>query len=263
LSQFKKGDILFRQGDVSDRVLRVSSGEIEVLRQVDGDVIVLGEVREGQWLGEMGVIENRNRNATARAASDGTIEVLTAQQFFDQVTNDPGLARELILRLSIRLTSIENRIAHGQLPFFPEHFGSRERTTSEAMIIPENVTISIIAQTDALRARIGAAPIQVLDLPYVIGRRRLPGEAKPTRRPNLMIEDAEPFRLSRDHFMITRDMTRLLILDLGSTLGTIVNGGAIGHHFMTDAAPLHRGDNRIVAGGQGSPFAFIVSVGPS
>jgi pSer/pThr/pTyr-binding forkhead associated (FHA) protein len=78
-----------------------------------------------------------------------------------------------------------------------------------------------------------------------------------------MIEDAEPFRLSRDHFMITRDTTRLLILDLGSTLGTIVNGGAIGHHFMTDAAPLHRGDNRIVAGGRGSPFAFIVSVGPS
>jgi CRP-like cAMP-binding protein len=102
LSQFKKGDVLFREGDASDRVLRVTSGEIEVLREVGEASIVLGNVRQGEWLGEMGVIENRNRSATARAASDGAVEILTAQQFLDRMTNDPPLARELILRLSIR-----------------------------------------------------------------------------------------------------------------------------------------------------------------
>jgi hypothetical protein len=125
----------------------------------------------------------------------------------------------------------------------------------------ENVTISLVAQTGALRDRIGAAPIQVVALPYVVGRRPLQGEAEPARHPNLMIEDAVPFRLSRDHFMITGGKNRLLILDLGTTLGTIVNGRAIGHHFMNDAAPLRRGENRIVAGGWGSPFEFVVSVG--
>jgi hypothetical protein len=34
LIQFKKGDILFRQGDASECVLRVRSGEIEILREV-------------------------------------------------------------------------------------------------------------------------------------------------------------------------------------------------------------------------------------
>ena len=107
--RFKKGDVLFQQGDASDRVLRVGRGEIEVLREVGTASVVLGQVRAGEWLGEMGVIENRNRSATARAATDGAVEVLTARQFLDRVSSDPKLARELILRLSIRLRKIEDK----------------------------------------------------------------------------------------------------------------------------------------------------------
>jgi CRP/FNR family transcriptional regulator, cyclic AMP receptor protein len=80
---FKKGDTLFRQGDASDRVLRIVSGEIEVLREVEAASILLGHVREGEWLGEMGVVENRSRSATARATTDCVVEVLGAQQFLD------------------------------------------------------------------------------------------------------------------------------------------------------------------------------------
>jgi CRP-like cAMP-binding protein len=97
--RFNKGDVLFRQGDVSDSALRVSSGEIEVLREVGTASVVLGHVQAGEWLGEMGVVENRSRSATARAVTDGAVEILTARQFLDRVSSDPNLARELILRL--------------------------------------------------------------------------------------------------------------------------------------------------------------------
>jgi pSer/pThr/pTyr-binding forkhead associated (FHA) protein len=80
------------------------------------------------------------------------------------------------------------------------------------------------------------------------------------RRPDLLIEDEAPFRLSRHHFMIARSGDRVLVSDLGSTLGTMVNGRAIGHHFMKDAEPLHRGENHVVAGGWDSPFEFLVSI---
>ena len=52
-----------------------------------------------------------------------------------------------------------------------------------------------------------------------------------------------------------------MLRTVGSTLGTMVNGRAIGHHFMKDAEPLHRGENHIVAGGWNSPFEFLVSIG--
>jgi CRP-like cAMP-binding protein len=67
-------------------------------------------VRDGEWLGEMGVIEGRSRNATAPAAADGEVEVLTARQFSERVSSELALARDLILRLSIRLRRIEDKL---------------------------------------------------------------------------------------------------------------------------------------------------------
>ena len=89
LRQFKKGDFLFRQGDASDRVFLVKSGEIEVWREVGADSVLLGHVRQGEWLGEMGVIEGRNKSATARASVEGEAEVFTVEQFLGRISTDP------------------------------------------------------------------------------------------------------------------------------------------------------------------------------
>ena len=257
---FKKGDVLFRQGDPSDCVLRVMTGEIEVLREVGGTSVLLGHVRDGEWLGEMGVIENRSRSAMARAAADGEGELLTPRQFLDRVSSDSVLARELILRLSIRLRKIEDKIAGELLPFAGGGSRSGPSGTASEAVGAENATISLAAQTDVLRAWIGPAPIRVAKLPFLVGRLPVEGESKSSRRPDLLIEDERPFRLSRQHFMIARSGDQLLVSDLGSTLGTIVNGRPIGQDFTKDAAPLHPGENHVVAGGRDSPFAFSVSV---
>jgi CRP-like cAMP-binding protein len=254
----KKGDVLFRQGDASDRVLRVWTGEIEILREVGVNSVALGHVRGGEWLGEMGVIENRRRSATARATADGEVEILTAQQFLERVSSDPALARDLILRLSVRLRKIEDKIAGDLLPI--AHDRSRDSGTASDAVAAIGTTISLAPQTDALRARIGAAPIQVERLPFLVGRVGVEGEPQPLHRPDLPIEDKRPFLLSRQHFMIAQSGGRLLVTDVGSTLGTLVNGQGIGQHFTKDTAPLHRGENSIVAGGHDSPFAWSVSV---
>src|ERR1019366_7435409 len=127
-------------------------------------------------------------------------------------------------------------------------------------VIADDATIWLTAQSDALRARIGAAPIHVAKLPFLVGRVPVEGDARPLRHPDLLIEDEEPFRLSRQHFMIARSGDRLLVSDLGSTRGTMVNGWAIGHHFMKDAEPLHRGENHVVAGGTDCTFKFSVFI---
>lgn len=257
---FKKGDVLFRQGDPSDWVLRISRGDVEILREVGDASVLLGHVRDGEWLGEMGVMENRSRSATARAAADGVAETMSAQQFVDQVSTDPALARELIVRLSIRLRRIEDKVAGDLLPAPHERATDGPDGAPSDAVIGEGAAISLAAQTSVLRARIGAAPIEITSLPYVVGRKPVAGETEPVTPANLMIDDKEPFRLSRDHFMILRSGDRLFVSDLGSTLGTIVNGQAIGHHFMRDSTRLRRGDNHVIAGGLGSPFEFLISV---
>lgn len=232
----------------------IEAGKIEILREIDSDSILLGEVETGEWLGEMGVMEIRQRSATARAAADGTAEVHTSDEFIDRVSRNPAIARDLLLRLSIRLRRLEDKVA-----------GTLSRSDPQARDQEDKVPLgkvglSLAASNDLLRGHIGAAAIRLTHLPYIVGRIPDEDEKEPARQPDLRIPDHEPFRLSRDHFMIVQQEDRFLVCDLGSTLGTIVNGKAIGHHFMDDSASLHRGQNRILAGGWDSPFDFTVSV---
>lgn len=253
-STFKKGDVLFREAQPSLSVLRIQRGEVEVVREVDGKTVVLGHVREGEWLGEMAAVERRNHSATARATVDGSAEVLSVQQFLDQVSRDSALAQELIFRLSIRLRNVEDRIA-GTAPQVAQ---PEERAEAPAGAL----AISLTAQSESLRALIGSAPINVKRLPFVVGREPMTGERRPARAPDLRIKDDAPFRLSRDHFMVERvESGALVVSDLDSTLGTIVNGKPIGSHFNQDSARLHEGRNRVQAGGLDSPFDFVISVG--
>ena len=59
-------------------------------------------------------MENRPRNATARAASEVEVEVLTPTEFFDQIARSPRAARELIQRLSQRLREADDRIVDNE-----------------------------------------------------------------------------------------------------------------------------------------------------
>src|SRR5690242_106151 len=178
---FRKGDVLFRQGDPSDCVLRVLRGEIEIVREVGATPFLLGHAREGEWLGEMGVIENRPRSATARAASDGAVESLTAPQFLARVSREPELAHELILRLSVRLKRIEDRIAGDLLPFTPARHTERREMVSEPVSAAEPLAIAIAGRSPAMRAQIGVTPLEVTQLPFVVGRMPEPREAHPAQ----------------------------------------------------------------------------------
>ena len=113
-TSFAEGQVLFREGDPADSVFRLISGSIDILRELDGQPILLGTVGAGQFIGEMGVLENRTRSATARAASEVEVEILTPAEFFDQIANSPPAARELIQRLSQRLREADDRIVNDE-----------------------------------------------------------------------------------------------------------------------------------------------------
>jgi hypothetical protein len=103
-------------------------------------------------------------------------------------------------------------------------------------------------------------PVGLGNRPFVVGRRPIAGEGPPPRQPDLMLDDTEPFRLSRNHFMIEPSPEGYHVRDLRSTLGTMVNGQRIGGYFRTDYALLRAGENEVIAGGADSRFVFSVCI---
>ena len=113
-THFAKGQVLFREGEPADSVFRLLRGAVDIFRELDGEAILLGTVGAGQFIGEMGVVENLPRSATAQAASEVEIEILAPTEFFDQIAGSPPAARELIQRLSQRLREADDRIVNDE-----------------------------------------------------------------------------------------------------------------------------------------------------
>jgi CRP/FNR family transcriptional regulator, cyclic AMP receptor protein len=258
LKRFDSGATLFRQDDPSDEVILILSGSAEVLREHGDDAIVLGTVRAGEYVGEMGVLEGRPRSATVRAAESVEAELIERQPFLERVSAEPELARKLLLRMSARLRDVEDMLT--------KIYASHEAPPSGGQLVPAAPTVAappsltLAGSTYAAKFFIGPEPIPIPHLPFTVGRQHDQQEPPSVITPDLAIAEDQPHRLSRAHFMLIQDRSEILVRDLNSTLGTIVNGQPLGRDFPVDSAPLHRGENSVVAGGSGSPFAFMVTL---
>ena len=253
--RFEQGEVLFRQGDPSDVAIQILSGSAEVLRHAGDDAIVLGTVQAGEFVGEMGVLEDRPRSATVRAAAPLEAELIERQAFLERVSAEPELARKLLVRMSARLRDVEDMLTRIYTQGSEE--AGRDRVLAPAAA-PSSITLA--AGTERARRVIGGDPIAIDRLPFTVGRQPEEGEAHPVIAPDLAIPEPAPYRLSRAHFSLVAEGGGVVVRDLESTLGTIVNQRAIGRDFPLDSAPLRQGANTIVAGGRGSPFVFTVTV---
>ena len=254
-AHFAEGQVLFREGDPADRVFRLLNGAVDILREFDGDPILLGTVGPGQFVGEMGVVENRPRSATARAASEVEVEILTPTEFLDQIAGSPRDARELIQRLSQRLREADDRIVNDE-----RRSGRAQGNRQVSQTAVVSVHNAYLAAKNPWLQRQFDTPLGLGDLPFIVGRGVVAGEGLPPLEPDLKLDDTAPFRLSRNHFTIEKRDGSYHVRDLCSTLGTIVNGEPIGDHFRADDALLRAGENEVIAGGVESPFVFSVFI---
>ena len=260
LKKFDPDEILFRQGDPSEFAILIVSGSAEVLRDAGDDAIVLGVVQAGEFVGEMGVLEGRPRSATVRAASNLEAELIERQVFLDRVSSEPELARKLLVRMSERLRDVDDLLARLYSAKDSEDAGGRRDLVEAPLSVAASPSITLAATTYGAKFFVGADPIEIPHLPFTVGRQSGGHATAAAITPDLAIPEQAPYRLSRAHFSLIARAGQVLVCDLNSTLGTIVNGRPLGRDFPGDSAPLHMGENTLVAGGKGSPFAFVVTL---
>ena len=97
--RFAAGEIVFEQGDDADGVYIVREGEIELLL----DNVLVGFEQAGGIIGEMAMIEESTRSATARARTDCVLEHLNRDQFIDMIEASPSFVLHLMRVMAERL----------------------------------------------------------------------------------------------------------------------------------------------------------------
>ncbi|MCX6895384.1 MAG: cyclic nucleotide-binding domain-containing protein [Verrucomicrobia bacterium] len=102
--RFAKGADIFKEGDTGDGVYVVKDGLVHISSLVGSNTRhVFSKINPGEIFGEMAVLENKPRSATATAAQDTVVYFIPRDTVLALVERSPRLAAELLREISARL----------------------------------------------------------------------------------------------------------------------------------------------------------------
>ncbi|MEN8183563.1 MAG: cytochrome P450 [Myxococcota bacterium] len=95
-AQFEAGDVLYREGDPARDCYVIVEGETDVT--VSGRFV--GNIGEGESVGEMGLLDSAPRTATVVARTPVTVQVIDGRSFDRLLDEAPSVTRALLCQVS-------------------------------------------------------------------------------------------------------------------------------------------------------------------
>ena len=108
---FKKGAVIFEEGDDGNEAYVVKSGYVTILK-ADGDALVeLATRGPDEIVGEMALIDDSPRSATLSAKTDLELEIITRKDLKDMMAQLPDAIGTMIRQLLERLRDANELVA--------------------------------------------------------------------------------------------------------------------------------------------------------
>lgn len=106
-----KGEMLFRQGDEGTALYIIHKGRIKISLSRGIDMVTLAILDEGEFLGEMSLLDGLPRSADAAALEDSQLYVLNRKDFLPFLIQNDSAVLAVLFALSMRLRRTDERLA--------------------------------------------------------------------------------------------------------------------------------------------------------
>ncbi len=107
---YPAGEVLFREGEEGDAMYVIQSGEIEIRRRIKDQDRVLAVLPAGEFFGEMAIVNNRPRSATAVVRRQARLLVIDGQTFEAMIRGKAEIAVRMIKTMAGRLERANQQI---------------------------------------------------------------------------------------------------------------------------------------------------------
>jgi CRP-like cAMP-binding protein len=267
---FTDGQVVFKQGDPSEKFFIIRSGQVVLTREANGVTKEIAKVGPGEVVGEMGVLQKLPRSATATAKGKCWLYGMTEQDLMDKRSDGQDHPGSIVSRvLAQRLRKMTEKV---------EQSGNGSGEVNRAATVAPAVK-KTVAQVAAVSTPVKVAGPKILlrmgwrrgeevtwgegvsehSLPMAFGRN--PGPSGMSAGTELVLLDENPPQwLSPLQFMVEQQNGAFILKDEQSERGNEVSGVTVGQAAGVTAVELPAGTHVMIAGGEGSPYVMALEI---
>lgn len=112
---YPKGTMVFSECQSGAEMYIIQEGSIRITKVVEGQEVILAVLKKGDMFGEMALLENKPRSASAIAHEDCKLMTVNRKNFDQMVTTQPQIISRLTTTLADRLWSMDRQLTNTQL----------------------------------------------------------------------------------------------------------------------------------------------------
>ena len=106
---FSNGEIIIKQGDTGNTFFQLLEGKVGVYKNYEqADQVQVAILEQGQYFGEMAVIENYPRSTTVVAEGDVKVIEIAAEELNEYISQNPDKILEIMKLLGKRIDAMTN-----------------------------------------------------------------------------------------------------------------------------------------------------------
>ncbi len=90
LKRYKKDDIIFQEGDIGNEMYIIQKGKVGLFKNTKDGLVELGIFDKSNFFGEMALLGDPHRSATAKAIEDSDLLIISKQLFEFQLKKVPS-----------------------------------------------------------------------------------------------------------------------------------------------------------------------------
>ena len=111
----KEGEVLFKEGNPGTEVFVIASGKMRITKHAEGKKVVLAELGPGESVGEMAILLDKPRTATAEAVTDCELISSDKSVCLKCILNIPPCAASMLQRLARRVGVMNEKLLKERL----------------------------------------------------------------------------------------------------------------------------------------------------
>lgn len=161
---YEPGTVLFREGDPGNEMFVVQSGEVEISRVIGDQRQVLAVLPAGEFFGEMAIVNDRPRSATATVKTRARILRIDSDTFEAMLRGKTEIAVRMIKTLAGRLEQANQQVELLLLKDANHRVVQCLRQLAESYAVPGHTAVYIPLPHTELARRVALPGDEVLDI---------------------------------------------------------------------------------------------------